>query len=162
MRNIKVFDMRILLDIADFAKFHCVPVEKFTHPEVWITLGYPSSELFWKCMPYNFFRYLEPTKEMKEIVSLVKQYDPDFHICTSPPREDIHRGYATLYKQMWINDQLGQVETIFIRRKSLLANGENVLIDDDVAAFGVHGILVPRPWNGGSSLNVEQKLKELV
>lgn len=98
-----------------------------------------------------FWANLEPTQWMEKLVTLVKSYDPNFHIITTPGHSP--EGYAG--KAMWVKDRFGQDfdRIILTSHKELLAKPNTILIDDTyhvVTRFNEAGgktVLVPAHYN---------------
>jgi 5'(3')-deoxyribonucleotidase len=114
-----------------------------------------STNDFWaKCQGYNFWFWMEKTKEADEIVNLATAYFgvDNIAILTSPSDPDRECVEA---KRDWIKKYYPQFSKriIFGSAKEFLAGPERVLIDDrdrnveDFRAAGGATVLVPRPWN---------------
>lgn len=158
---------RIYLDmdgvLANFAKFACTWLGQQNLLDFWpngVThiddaLGLKKGEK-WNLLPKETFQRLEPTKEFKEIVSLVTSVDPLFHICTSPGPW----AWAATDKINWLRKYIHPEfkRYVVVKDKTCVAKPGAILIDDsdsNINAFireGGQGVLVPQPWNRDNQL----------
>jgi 5'(3')-deoxyribonucleotidase len=132
-------------------------------PEVWPEnewnieniLGVSKKE-FWKFIDnagHHFWANLEPTPYFNDLIKLVSDIDPEFHIITSPARNpDSVKG-----KMIWMQRNLSWSFRRFIfissESKHHFAGPGRILIDDKPSNIdqwtkaGGNSVLFPCPWN---------------
>jgi 5'(3')-deoxyribonucleotidase len=117
---------------------------------------------FWQ--PINeagrgFWADLEPFPWMQELVSLVKDVEPNFQVLTKPSNHP----ECTAGKMDWLHRHFGKRfrNYIFAPNKNLLASRGRLLIDDsdsNVSGFIEYGgaaYLLPQPWNSRSGMTTD-------
>lgn len=118
-------------------------------------LGVSKKEL-WKKIDnagHHFWANLEPTQYFNDLIKLVSNIDPEFHIITSPARNpDSVKG-----KMIWMQRNLSWSFRRFIfissESKHHFASPDRILIDDKLSNIeqwtkaGGISILFPCPWN---------------
>jgi 5'(3')-deoxyribonucleotidase len=124
--------------------------------DFWKSWGMSTSE-FWRGVHHNgptFWRMLKPYPWMRAVVELVKKYDPEFRICSTPSK----CAGSYVGKLQWLVDylpELGQIgERVHLTpHKEDLARHNAVLIDDsfnNLLSFTHHGgqaVFFPQPWS---------------
>jgi len=168
--------MQILLDmdgvLANFfkqaCKYHDRPyspkeITRYNISELW---GLSDDE-FWEPMQgYDFWANIEMYVYAPRFLRELRKIAP-VTICTAPSRDK----YCISGKLHWLEKYLGihTCDVVFANKKWLLANDENILIDDSQAKvdkFSSHGgcgIIFPQPWNNGKGnwASVLENVKEI-
>lgn len=110
-----------------------------------------TEDALWGMVPRGLFARLPEMPDMRSILDVVQNYDPNFHICTSPGPH----AYAVEEKINWVREHIDPSFNRFhvTTNKTHLVGRSNVLVDDwDVqhrrfSEAGGMAVLLPRPWN---------------
>lgn len=111
-----------------------------------------TDEEFWDSVPREFFEGLPLLSDARELLQIVRTFDPEFHICSSP---GTNKPWVITEKVNWVHKHLDPNFNRFIisNDKPIAANTRTVLLDDwdgqcnNFQVMGGTSILVPRPWN---------------
>lgn len=119
---------------------------------------------------FSFWASLEPYPWFEELLAIVSEVDPEYHIATSPANPNSASG-----KIFWLREH---IENDFRRfmigpDKYLMAKKSSILIDDhddNIKKFvenGGNAILFPQPWNSNSQIKdkisyVKQELDKII
>lgn len=112
-------------------------------------------EDIWNQLGYDFWRTIPESKEFEELKMLLRGWE--FAILTGVP--PYNKGACVDGKYKWVKTHFDDnIEIIFCTEKWRLAKKGDLLIDDlecnveDFKWMGGEAILVPRPWNSGTGL----------
>jgi 5'(3')-deoxyribonucleotidase len=117
-------------------------------------LGLSNNRFYAPLESHRFWAGLKPTRDAKEIVSVVKEFCPveNTYLLTSPTRSD----GCWSGKHAWVVEWMPGYRSRLIvgKDKHLMAGPGRILIDDKdencqrwIGAGG-SAVLFPRPWNG--------------
>jgi hypothetical protein len=119
---------------------------------------------FWSTLDEHFWTDLAPTAECYALLELAESLFGAENVCilSSPPRDP----GSLAGKCRWIQLNLPEYDRRFLIGpcKHLVAGPGAVLVDDsddNLVRFhraGGQGVLVPRPWNSGHAIPVEEIL----
>jgi 5' nucleotidase, deoxy (Pyrimidine), cytosolic type C protein (NT5C) len=160
----------VLVDFhAGAARHHGVPYPEPWPAGVWhvdrvLGVGHTA---FWSTLDEYFWSELEPTADGLAILDLAERlFGPD-RVCilSSPPRDPA----SLAGKCRWIQTHLPRYDRQFLIGpcKHMVAGPDAYLLDDsddNIAQFqraGGVGILIPRPWNSGHAIPVDNVLPGL-
>lgn len=107
---------------------------------------------FWDLVPREFFLTLKMMDDAPALLELIRQYDPNFHICSSP---GTNKPWVVAEKVHWVHKHIDPNFNRFLitKHKPIAANPRNILLDDwdqnciEFRRAGGQAVIVPRPWN---------------
>lgn len=125
-----------------------------------------STKEFWDTIDSykeDFWCGLEPEEWAEELVEIIKFYDPNFIVLTSPSRSHFAASGKVLWLQKFFKSKKFSNYIITpAKNKQLLANKKSVLIDDNDknceqfrSRLG-YTVLFPRIWNKNHELENEK------
>ncbi len=114
-------------------------------------------ETFWLYWTEGMFRNLKLLPDAGEIIRVVRHFDLQFRICSSPGPNPTAPDEKRALVRSFFGEDFPDDRILITSHKAEYADKETVLIDDfskEVAAFrnaGGHAVHVPRPWNERAS-----------
>lgn len=122
-------------------------------------------EEFWKTIDSygeEWWANLEPESWANELIEIVRFYDRDFTILTSPSRSHFAGSGKILWLQKYFNKKFSNYIITPAKNKQKLASAKSVLIDDndkncEQFRFRLgYTVLFPRIWNQNHELENEK------